>query len=160
MRRAKKGQANAAKWQRNNKTPSPLKDIGPCCCNRECFNAIDLHTRNTIRSSFSKMTRSEQQIYMAGLIKVTKRDPSRIAMSIRRRRAREFECRYHLPSQTDQRVHVCKHEFKRSSHPLNIVPSVLVDTLNYLVCHTVFFLYKTLASEGWLTKSRRGRTLR
>jgi hypothetical protein len=109
--RAKKGHADPSQWKRNSRKRKTPKDIGPCICANGCFTKIRSSQRATLRRDFEALSRSEQQIHMAGLVEVKKRKHISAAMSVRRRRAREFESVYHLKS-GGQLMRVCKHAFK------------------------------------------------
>jgi hypothetical protein len=109
--RAKKGHADPSQWKRNSRKRKTPKDIGPCICANGCFTKIRSSQRTTLRRDFEALSRSEQQIHMAGLVEVKKRKHISAAMSVRRRRAREFESVYHLKS-GGQLMRVCKHAFK------------------------------------------------
>ena len=106
-----KKKADPSKWKRNNSAKRPRKEQGPCTCPGKCFTLFRATERDAMRAALDAKTRSEQQVFMAGLIDVQKRKARMVAMSVRRRRAREYEATYHLMKGAT-RTRVCKEAFK------------------------------------------------
>jgi hypothetical protein len=109
--RVRNRKADPSTWKRNNRAKRPRKEQGPCSCPGKCFTLFKASDRDTMRSGFDAKSRSEQQVFMAGLIDVQKRKARMVALSVRRRRAREFEATYNL-LKGPTRTRVCKDAFK------------------------------------------------
>jgi hypothetical protein len=118
-KRAKRGRADPSTWKRNQKKKpkKPVKDIGPCNCLLQCC-ALDKYShrvRERIRAQVDALPdRSATQTFLAKHITVVKRKPKGPAMSIRKRKQREFESVFFLPAPKagDPPLRVCKHTYK------------------------------------------------
>jgi hypothetical protein len=77
----------------------------------KCFHSIGRKRRKQIRIAFQKMDRSQQKLYLLGVIDLHPVKYKGLALQIRPRKQRAFSAEYHLKASSDKRQRVCLKAF-------------------------------------------------